>query len=103
MSDSTTKRETEVPGRYRITQVGMGGIGSLTMLVDTVTGRSWFRIAAGTDHYAWRPTQFEPSVAHLPPRSGGRDDEARRAWGTEMSAGPDALPGRTGPTTTFDT
>jgi hypothetical protein len=66
MSDSTTKRETEVPGRYRITQtVGMGG--SLTMLVDTVTGRSWFRIAAGTDHYAWRPMQLEPSVADLLP------------------------------------
>ena len=101
MSDST-KQETEVPGRYRITQsVGMGG--SLTMLVDTVTGRSWFRIAAGTDHYAWRPMQLEPSVADLPPRSGGRDDEARRALGTEMSAGPDTLPGRPDPTTTFDT
>jgi hypothetical protein len=36
------------------------------MLVDTVTGRSWFRIAAGTDHYAWRPMKFEPSAAEAP-------------------------------------
>ena len=36
----------------------------LTMLVDTVTGRSWFRIAAGTDHYAWRPMKFDP-LNHL--------------------------------------
>ena len=64
MSDSTTtRRETEVPGRYLITQPSGG---RLTMLVDTVTGRSWLRIAAGTDHYAWRPTQFEPSAADLP-------------------------------------
>ncbi len=52
MSDSTTTRqETEVLGRYLIKQPSGG---SLTMLVDTVTGRSWVRIAAGTDHYAWR-------------------------------------------------
>ena len=100
MSDSTTTRqETEVLGRYLIKQPSGG---SLTMLVDTVTGRSWVRIAAGTDHYAWRPMQVEPSVADLPPRSDGRDEEARRALGTEISAGPDARPGRTGSTTTFD-
>jgi hypothetical protein len=57
MSDSTTTpRETEVPGRYLITQPSGPG---LTVLVDTVTGRSWLRIAAGTDHYAWRPMQLE--------------------------------------------
>ena len=37
------------------------------MLVDSMTGRSWFRIAAGTDHYAWRPMKFEPAAAE-PPR-----------------------------------
>jgi hypothetical protein len=101
MSDSTTTpRETGVPGRYLITQPSGPG---LTILVDTVTGRSWFRITAGTDHYAWRPMQLELSVADLPPRSGSRDDEVRRALGTGMSAGPDAPPGRIGPTTTFDT
>ena len=52
-----------MPGRYLITQPSGG---RLTMLVDTVTGRSWFRIAAGTDHYAWRPMKFEPSSADLP-------------------------------------
>ena len=95
MSDST-HHATGVPGRYLIKQPSGG---SLTMLVDTVTGRSWLRIAAGTDHYAWRPMQVEPSVADLPPRSGGRDEEARRALGPEMSAGPDARPGRMGVTT----
>jgi hypothetical protein len=62
MSGSTS-RDGETPGRYMIVQPSGAG---LTMLVDTVTGRSWFRIAAGTDHYAWRPMKFEPSPAELP-------------------------------------
>jgi hypothetical protein len=56
-------RETDTPGRFLIVQPSGAG---LTMLVDTVTGRSWFRIAAGTDHYAWRPMKFEPSAAEAP-------------------------------------
>ena len=66
MSGSTTtpREQPDVrPGRYLIVQPAGAG---LTMLVDTVTGRSWFRIAAGTDHYAWRPMKFEPSAAELP-------------------------------------
>ena len=58
-----TPQETETPGRYLIVQPSGAG---LTMLVDTVTGRSWFRIAAGTDHYAWRPMRFEPQSAEVP-------------------------------------
>ena len=58
-----TSRDTDTPGRYLIVQPSGAG---LTMLVDTVTGRSWFRIAAGSDHYAWRPMKFEPSAAELP-------------------------------------
>jgi len=54
---------TEVPGRYLIVQPAGTG---LTMMVDTATGRSWFRIAAGADHYAWRPMKFEPSTAEVP-------------------------------------
>ena len=50
-------------GRFLIVQPAGAG---LTMLVDTATGRSWFRIAAGTDHYAWRPRKFEASVAEAP-------------------------------------
>ena len=56
-------RETDTPGRYLIVQPSGAG---LTMMVDTVTGRSWFRIAAGADHYAWRPMKFEPSAAEIP-------------------------------------
>ena len=64
MSDTTGRaRETDQTGRYLIVQPSGAG---LTMLVDTATGRSWFRIAAGTDHYAWRPMKFEPSPAELP-------------------------------------
>ena len=59
----SSTRETEIPGRYLIVQPSGAG---LTMLVDTVSGRSWFRIAAGADHYAWRPMKFEPSAADLP-------------------------------------
>jgi len=55
--------ETTATGRYVIVQPSGAG---LTMMVDTVTGRSWFRIAAGADHYAWRPMQFEPKDADLP-------------------------------------
>jgi hypothetical protein len=55
--------ETDMQGRYLIVQPSGAG---LTMLVDTMTGRSWFRIAAGTDHYAWRPMKFEPSAAETP-------------------------------------
>ncbi len=58
-----TSRDAETPGRYLIVQPSGAG---LTMLVDTATGRSWFRIAAGSDHYAWRPMKFEPSPAELP-------------------------------------
>ena len=58
-----TSRDTDTAGRYLIVQPSGAG---LTMLVDTVTGRSWFRIAAGSDHYAWRPMKFEPSPAELP-------------------------------------
>ncbi len=36
------------------------------MMIDTVSGKSWFRIAAGTDHYAWRPMKFEPAAAEVP-------------------------------------
>jgi hypothetical protein len=57
-------RVAEPVGRYIIVQPSGAG---LTMLVDSMTGRSWFRIAAGTDHYAWRPMKFEPSAAE-PPR-----------------------------------
>ena len=53
----------DAPSRYVIVQPA--GVG-LTMLVDTVTGRSWFRIAAGTDHYAWRPMKFEAAEADYP-------------------------------------
>ncbi|MEJ0019643.1 MAG: hypothetical protein WDN25_24435 [Acetobacteraceae bacterium] len=63
MSGSVTPTETEVTGRFLIVQPSGAG---LTMLVDTVTGRSWFRIAAGADHYAWRPMKFENSTADLP-------------------------------------
>lgn len=64
MSGSTdSQTESTTPGRYLIVQPSGAG---LTMLVDTVTGRSWFRIAAGADHYAWRPMQFEPKDADLP-------------------------------------
>jgi hypothetical protein len=56
-------RTTEANGRYIIVQPSGTG---LTMLIDTLTGRSWFRIAAGADHYAWRPMQFEPSAAPTP-------------------------------------
>ena len=38
-------RETDTPGRFLIVQPSGAG---LTMLVDTVTGRSWFRIAITT-------------------------------------------------------
>ena len=61
---SPLQRTAEPVGRYLIVQPSGAG---LTMLVDTITGRSWFRIAAGTDHYAWRPMKFEPSAAE-PPR-----------------------------------
>ena len=50
-------------GRYLIVQPSGTG---LTMLIDTVSGRSWFRIAAGADHYAWRPMRFEPAAAEIP-------------------------------------
>jgi hypothetical protein len=67
MSDSTntppSSHGTESPGRFLIVQPAGAG---LTMMVDTMTGRSWFRIAAGTDHYAWRPMKFEPSAAEVP-------------------------------------
>ena len=70
MSGSTVTpapmRPNDVPGssgRYLIVQPS--GIG-LTMLIDTVSGRSWFRIAAGSDHYAWRPMRFEPAAAEIP-------------------------------------
>jgi hypothetical protein len=67
MSESTTtpppSREAEATGRYLIVQPAGAG---LTMMVDTMTGRSWFRIAAGADHYAWRPMRFEPSPAEGP-------------------------------------
>jgi len=56
-------RSPDTPGRYLVVQPSGAG---LTMLVDTATGRSWFRIAAGTDHYAWRPMQFEPKTAETP-------------------------------------
>jgi hypothetical protein len=56
-------RQSETSGRYLIVQPSGAG---LTMLVDTATGRSWFRIAAGADHYAWRPMQFEPKAAEVP-------------------------------------
>jgi hypothetical protein len=56
-------RPPETSGRYLIVQPSGAG---LTMLIDTVTGRSWFRIAAGTDHYAWRPMKFEPAPADIP-------------------------------------
>ena len=51
MSGSTQRRaanatsETDSAGRYLIVQPSGAG---LTMMVDTVTGRSWFRIAAGS-------------------------------------------------------
>ncbi len=66
MSGSMTTsppRSNEVPGRFLIVQPAGAG---LTMMVDTATGKSWFRIAAGTDHYAWRPMKFEPSIAEGP-------------------------------------
>jgi hypothetical protein len=71
MSGSTTftpapMRPNDVPGaagRYLIVQPSGTG---LTMLIDTVSGRSWFRIAAGSDHYAWRPMKFEPAPAEFP-------------------------------------
>jgi len=71
MSGSTTftpgpMRSNDVPGatgRYLIVQPSGTG---LTMLIDTVSGRSWFRIAAGSDHYAWRPMKFEPAPAEFP-------------------------------------
>ena len=71
MSGSTTftpapMRPNDVPGatgRYLIVQPSGTG---LTMLIDTVSGRSWFRIAAGSDHYAWRPMKFEPAPAEIP-------------------------------------
>ena len=61
MSDTTSS--TDAAGRYLIVQPSGAG---LTMLVDTVTGRSWFRIAAGSDHYAWRPMKFEGAPADVP-------------------------------------
>jgi hypothetical protein len=63
LNASPSTAESGTPGRYLIVQPSGAG---LTMLVDTVTGRSWFRIAAGTDHYAWRPMKFEPSAAEAP-------------------------------------
>jgi hypothetical protein len=54
---------TDTLGRYQIVQPQGAG---LAMLVDTVTGRSWLRIAAGSDHYAWRPMKFELTEADLP-------------------------------------
>jgi hypothetical protein len=65
MSGTTTAmpRGSDAPGRFVIVQPSGTG---LTMLVDSVTGRSWFRIAAGTDHYAWRPMKFEPTPADTP-------------------------------------
>ena len=62
-SAASSTQETDTPGRYLIVQPSGSG---LTMLVDTITGRSWFRIAAGSDHYAWRPMRFEPATAELP-------------------------------------
>jgi hypothetical protein len=74
MSGSTTTEPSppaaEVPGRYLIVQTSSTG---LTMMIDTVAGRSWFRISAGPDHYAWRPMRFEPSTADPPsPIAGAR-------------------------------
>jgi hypothetical protein len=63
MSGANFGQESERTGRFLIVQPSGAG---LTMLVDTATGRSWFRIAAGADHYAWRPMKFEPSPAELP-------------------------------------
>ena len=70
MSGSTVTpapmRPNDVPGtagRYLIVQPSGTG---LTMLIDTLSGRSWFRIAAGADHYAWRPMRFEPAPAEIP-------------------------------------
>jgi hypothetical protein len=60
---SGSNRDSEKAGRFLIVQPSGAG---LTMLVDTATGRSWFRIAAGADHYAWRPMKFEPSPAEIP-------------------------------------
>jgi hypothetical protein len=51
------------PGRYLIVQPSGTG---LTMLIDTMSGRSWFRIAAGADHYAWRPMRFENATPETP-------------------------------------
>jgi hypothetical protein len=63
LSTVSPSQPAEEPGRYLIVQPSSAG---LTMLVDTATGRSWFRIAAGTDHYAWRPMKFEPTAAEIP-------------------------------------
>jgi hypothetical protein len=63
MMTTPPPRPDDRPGRYLIVQPAGAG---LTMMVDTATGKSWFRIAAGTDHYAWRPMKFEPSVAEGP-------------------------------------
>lgn len=54
---------TDALGRYQIVQPPGAG---LAMLIDTVTGRSWVRIAAGSDHYAWRPMKFELAEAEPP-------------------------------------
>lgn len=43
-------------GRFIIVQAASAG---LPMLIDTATGRTWFRISAGADHYAWRPMRYE--------------------------------------------
>lgn len=50
-------------GRFIIVQAASAG---LPMLIDTVTGRTWFRISAGADHYAWRPMRYEADSTPAP-------------------------------------
>ena len=63
MSDS--QPPSGVPGRYQLVPAVDG---RTPMMVDTFTGRSWFRIAAGADHFAWRPMRYEPTVPEEPPQ-----------------------------------
>jgi hypothetical protein len=61
-------------GRFTIVQ---SADPALPILVDTLTGRTWFRIKAGSDEYAWRPMRFEAAASAAPevveqPKEGSR-------------------------------
>ena len=56
---ATAKVETGVPGRYQV--VVTGDSSGVAILLDTMTGRTWFAIAGETKTQGWLPIGGGPS------------------------------------------